>query len=135
MVFRVLPAGIQLCLILDSYGYWTFPKGKLEAGETEEQAALREISEEVALRDLRVLGHVSDAAYRYRAGPDLIKKTVCWYLMEAPPEAEPRAQRGEKVGDAGWFAPEAALKMIGYRTVRSALRRALEMLGERGISY
>jgi ADP-ribose pyrophosphatase YjhB (NUDIX family) len=133
VVFRRRAAGIEVCLILDSYGYWTFPKGKVEAGETEEQAALREIAEEVALRDLRVLGHVSDAAYRYRGGSDVIKKTVYWYLMEAPPDAEPRPQPGQKVEEAGWFEPEAALKMIGYRTVRSALRRALEMLGERGI--
>src|SRR5204863_3027371 len=31
---------------------WTFPKGKLEAGETHEACALREVEEETALRCL-----------------------------------------------------------------------------------
>ena len=132
VVFRALPAGIQVCLILDSYGYWTFPKGKVEGEESAQEAAVREIAEEVGLRDLRMMGHVSDVRYRYRAGADVVKKTVRWFLLEAPAEAEPQARQEERVEDAGWFAPKTALKMIGYRTVRSALRRALAMLKDRG---
>ena len=133
VVFRTSPGGIQVCLMLDSYGYWTFPKGKVEANETAEQAALREIAEEVGLGDLRLIGYASDASYRYRAGPDLVKKTVHWYLVEAPPEAELRPQRSQQVEDAGWFPADTALKMIGYRSVRSALRKALSMLRQRGL--
>ena len=33
-----------------AYDDWTFPKGKLERGETEEECALREVEEETGLR-------------------------------------------------------------------------------------
>ncbi|NDY42900.1 NUDIX domain-containing protein [Dissulfurirhabdus thermomarina] len=39
-------------LLLRAFGYWDFPKGLVEPGETPFQAALREIREETGLEDL-----------------------------------------------------------------------------------
>jgi len=65
---------------------WTFPKGHLEAGESPEQAALREVEEETALR-CRSLGPVGRSRYvDHRGRP----KVVDYWLMEV---------------EAGSFAP------------------------------
>lgn len=47
VVFRKYHGNIELLLIKHSAGgHWSFPKGHVEAGETEQQTALREVMEE-----------------------------------------------------------------------------------------
>lgn len=128
IIFRRRGVDIQLCLIRDDYGAWTFPKGRVETGETAEQAALREVREEVGLAQVRVAGEAGVSKYRFPRGDDLYRKTVHWFLMEAPADAEVTPSRAEHVQDAGWFAPREAQSMIGYRNLRPLLRRALRCL-------
>jgi 8-oxo-dGTP diphosphatase len=58
---------------------WSFPKGKLEAGETLDVAALREVREETGLTCelLRFIGHTE---YVDRKGR---QKTVAYWIMAA----------------------------------------------------
>ena len=58
---------------------WSFPKGKLEEGETFEEAALREVREETGLvcRTLRFIGHTE---YTDRKGRP---KAVAYWVMTA----------------------------------------------------
>ena len=50
MVFRKYHGNIELLLIKHVVGgHWSFPKGHVEPGETEEQTALREIKEETGI--------------------------------------------------------------------------------------
>ena len=58
---------------------WSFPKGKLEEGETFELAALREVEEEtgMACRLLRFIGHTEYVDRKGRA------KAVAYWVMEA----------------------------------------------------
>lgn len=50
VVWRRVPTGAQIVLVhRPKYDDWAFPKGKLEPGETDEQAALREVREETGL--------------------------------------------------------------------------------------
>ena len=53
--YRWLDDTPYILLIRDSYQHWGFPKGHLEAGETPDAAALREVAEETGLGHL-VLG-------------------------------------------------------------------------------
>jgi 8-oxo-dGTP pyrophosphatase MutT (NUDIX family) len=58
-------------------GQWALPGGRIDAGETPEQTALRELEEEVGLRldQTAVLGRLDD--YRTRSG-FTIKPVVLW---------------------------------------------------------
>lgn len=65
------------------YDDWSFPKGKLEAGETLEEAALREVREETGL-ECRIVRELAITRYRYRTRNKgrLRPKTVHYFLME-----------------------------------------------------
>jgi len=61
----------------EARGDWTFPKGKLDEGETFEQAALREVAEETGM-NCHVLRFVGTTNYTHRKGKP---KIVAYYLM------------------------------------------------------
>lgn len=61
-----------------AYDDWTFPKGKLHPGESEEEAALREVEEETGLR-CQLEREVGLSSYRDARGRT---KTVRYWEME-----------------------------------------------------
>jgi len=65
------------CIYRESRGDWTFPKGKLDPGETFEQAALREVVEETNMV-CRVERFIGTTNYTHRKGKP---KIVAYYLM------------------------------------------------------
>ena len=47
--YKVTPSGVKYLLLLQTNGFWSFPKGHMEAFEPEMQTALRELQEETGL--------------------------------------------------------------------------------------
>ena len=66
---------------LEGAEVWTFPKGHLEAGETPEAAALREVAEETGF-DCEITGELYKAEYSFFRNGLPVDKDVRWYLMK-----------------------------------------------------
>src|SRR5260370_37868428 len=60
------------------YDDWSFPKGKVDRGETLEETALREVEEETGLR-CRLVAPLSCTAYADHQGRD---KVDCYWLID-----------------------------------------------------
>ena len=88
------------------YDDWSFPKGKLDPGETWEQAALREVEEEIGLR-CRLGPELPPVTYDVEKG----RKVVRYWLME--PQTGEFAPN-EEVDEVRWLTPEEAPGLLSY---------------------
>jgi 8-oxo-dGTP pyrophosphatase MutT (NUDIX family) len=110
------------------YDDWSFPKGKLDDGEGDEDAALREVHEETGLH-CRLGPSLGAIDYEDRRGR---RKVVQYWLMEAedPDHPDPVVPNPE-VDEIRWLAPETAARLLTYRHDRELLER-LPRLRPRG---
>ena len=113
-------------MIKDVYGRWAWPKGHIDQGEKSQGAALREITEEVGLEGLRILGKAGQTNYFFRLKGDLIFKTVVFFLVEADADEKLKVQKDE-IMDARWFKAETALKTVEYKGAKEMLEKAIKM--------
>jgi 8-oxo-dGTP diphosphatase len=113
----VVRDGSVLLVHRPKYDDWSFPKGKLEEGESWEDAALREVEEETGLRC--VLGAFVDSTrYAVLQGP----KEVRYYRMSST--GEPCAQN--EVDELRWTPFEAARDLLTHDRDRQLLASLLE---------
>jgi 8-oxo-dGTP pyrophosphatase MutT (NUDIX family) len=108
VVVRETGEGIEVLVVhRPRYDDWTFPKGKAEPGESDEDCALREVEEETGLRckldrELRSTSYV-DAQGR----PKLVR-----YWLMRPVAGELRYVN--EVDDARWMSQEEAAGRLSY---------------------
>jgi len=111
---------------------WGFPKGHLEEGETEKEAALREIEEETGLDNLRFIdGFTEKVMYetiskRLPFEGQRIKKYVTYFLCETG--NQDIIVDGREITDHRFLNLSQAEELIGFSNLKSILRRANEFL-------
>lgn len=135
IVFKRTPKGVQVALLTDPYGWWSFAKGHMEKGETLEQTALRETREEMGLGRLRVIMKLGTIdlwfrdRYRDASRGTLIHKYVTYFLMEAPPSAKGMPQKKERIRRLTWVPLRQVKYKSGYRDMQPLLGKMREYFG------
>ncbi len=116
----------EVLLIKDSYGRWTWAKGHIERGETPEEAAVREISEETGLKELKILEELGKQEYFFTLKGEKIFKTVHVFLVQASGDEKLDIQTSE-IQDGKWYGPEEALEKIEYKDSAPLLEKGIEI--------
>src|SRR3954467_5204922 len=116
VVWRRGERGVEVVVVhRPRYDDWSLPKGKLDPGESWEQAALREIEEETGLRC--TLGEEVETS-RYLVGDR--PKTVRGWRMEVA--EEPGTAPDDEVDHVRWLTPDEALELLDYELDRALVR-------------
>jgi 8-oxo-dGTP diphosphatase len=117
-VWRRAGDGVEVAVVhRPKYDDWSLPKGKLDAGESFEEAAVREVEEETGVRG--ELGP-SLGEVRYRDHKDR-DKLVRWWAMEAAGEGDFRPD--DEVDELRWVPLDEAPALLTYDFDRDLIER------------
>lgn len=132
IVFRRDGRKIQFAIMKDSYDKWTFPKGRVEAGEDLEEAAARETLEELGLTEIRLLESLGkiDIWFRDRFEKEgaLVHKDIHYFLFETPSNASFVIDPAQHVKEAKWVSLSQVDTISSYKDMSIILKRALDFV-------
>ena len=119
----VLNASGEVLLLRYTRGGWTFPKGHIEPGEQDEEAAVREVLEETGIR-ARILVALPSTRYINNRG---VPREIHWFLMRTE---EARVGLEPIFDEGGFYSPDEALDLLSYPEDQELLREALRRVAD-----
>jgi 8-oxo-dGTP pyrophosphatase MutT (NUDIX family) len=126
VVYRTTPDGPEIVLAhRRSPALWALPKGTPAAGETLEETALRETSEETGLA-VEIEAPIGAISYVFTRGSTRYAKTVHFFLMR--PVGGDLDDHDHEFDDIRWLPLSEALRLMNYPTERRVVEQAEELL-------
>ncbi|WP_054053256.1 NUDIX hydrolase [Alloactinosynnema sp. L-07] len=111
---------------------WSLPKGHIEAGETPEQTAVREIAEETGI-DGEVIRPLGTIDYWFIAdGAKRVHKTVHHFLLVA--HTYELSDEDVEVTEVAWVGIDELETRLAYADERRLVRKARQLLSEHPLS-
>ena len=128
LVYRLLDGHTEVVLISRLGGrVWCLPKGHVETGESLENTALREVSEETGI-EARIVQPIGDVQYWYydKWEKKRIFKTVHFFILEYIHGDV--ANHDREVDEARWFSVEKASDLLTYPSEQEIFMKAMNVL-------
>ena len=112
-------------------GHWDFPKGAVEKGETEEQAATREIFEESSLHVNSFIPNFrKEIEYHYRRQDGLVHKRVIFFLAKSDVTS---VKISFEHSGYDWLVFDQSLRRLTFENAKNVLRDADSWLSKQMI--
>lgn len=131
ILWRLEKGGLKVAIIHRSrYDDWSWPKGKVDKGETVAEAAVRELREETGLK-VSLGVHLAEIHYQLPSGAD---KEVHYWAAEVSDKAlaSSKFEPSEEVARVDWKTPAQARKLLSYEFDHGPLNVLLD-LHDRGV--
>ncbi|MEI7644889.1 MAG: NUDIX domain-containing protein [Chloroflexales bacterium] len=117
----------EILIIKKRNGFWTLPKGRIEPGESEEDALHREIAEETGLSGM-IEATGASFTYPIMKGGVEYTKQVRYYLVRAL-SMDLYLSNAEKIEHARWCILPAAMRRIHSPRLHMVVLWAANQLG------
>lgn len=132
-LFKVIYAAGGLIKKEDAYLFifrlkkWDLPKGKIDMGESPEEAAIRECEEECAITQLSITKELPSTFHIYEYKGDYALKQTFWYAMNTKHTGNLTPQTEENIELVEWFTKEQITSKVIENTYPAILDVLLEI--------
>lgn len=107
-------------------GHWDFPKGHVEANETDTETVKREVEEETGIKDIEIIKDFKEKMhYYFKFKDELISKDVIFYLAKT--ETKQIKLSFEHIGSV-WLPYDKAIEKLTYKNAKEIIKKAHEFL-------
>ncbi len=120
-LFRVNNGELEFLLLQYPHGHWELPKGKIEKGESKQEAAMRELKEETGLDAELIPGYEEQLEYFFKHAGELNKKTVYFFVGRALSQEVTLSD--EHIGYT-WLPFDQALERLTFDNAKKLLTKA-----------
>jgi len=127
VIYHPTEHGNEYLLLHYQSGHWDFAKGKIEKGESKEQATLRELQEETGITHATILPGFEESLEYFFKDKDrsLIHKTV--YFFTGPTPTKEIKLSYEHIGYA-WLPYEKAMQQLSFQNAKDVLHKAHQFI-------
>lgn len=128
IIFRFHPTdGLQYLVLYHRGSYWNFPKGKVDEGESEGEAARRELQEEAGIDRVELIeGWRQQTQFFFKeernGKKEFIKKDFILYLARATTNTQVKISREHN--GYGWLDFKTACKYLRFKNLKEILAEA-----------
>ena len=124
IVYRKFHGNIELLLIKNQNGgHWSFPKGHVEEGETEEQTAIREIMEETGIEVM--LDTAVPPVITYSPKKETAKDVIFFLAKAVTYDYTPQE---EEIAQIKWVEINHAASILSYDNDRQLVVQAKDRI-------
>ena len=132
VVFTKTDDGVRYVIVQSLEGYYGFPKGHCEAGETEEETALREVLEETGLRVYLLPGFRCTDEHPIPQKPGIIKQIVYFAARYADQRI---TYQKEELMDARLMTFDEAMNAFQWDSSKAILRKVNDYISQMEINH
>jgi len=113
-------------LMIHRRGFWDLPKGKLDAGETLKECAVREVEEECGLKNISRDKKICVTHHIYNTKKGLCIKPSHWYKMSVKGCPDLIPQHEEDIEKAEWVKSKDVTDLLvsAYPSIKVVFKKA-----------
>lgn len=132
VAFRINKAEIEVAIVAVNPSLrWQLPKGLIDEGESEEQAALREVREEAGI-ECAIIEKLETVEYWYfatqKGNSVRYHKFVHFFLLEFI-SGDVRNHDYE-IAEARWVSPDKAIEMLAFKSEKDVVKKASDLIAK-----